>query len=170
MFHKNNDNLAQSLAQLNRMIRDLLVSFKDNIKSKSSNPFLGTYTVIWCIRNWRLVYSFFFFDSKTTLAERIEILASYYTFKTFASDILLNILWAFGALILSYLLVNLSRLIVNLFEKRLTPYIYKITDSDSIVLKETYDRLKSDKQELEIKLERERDSKGKERCKKKYLL
>jgi hypothetical protein len=143
------------------MIKDLLVSFKDNIKSKSSNPFLGTYAIVWCVRNWKLVYSFFFFDAKTTLDQKIKILSSYYTFETFISDLLWNILWALSALILSYSLINLSRFIVNLFEQRLTPFIYKITDSGSIVLKEKYDRLKSDKQELEIKLERERDSKGK---------
>jgi hypothetical protein len=143
------------------MIKDLLVSFKESVKSKSSNPFLGTYAVIWVIRNWRLVYSFFFFDSKTTLAERISILATYYTYKTFISDLLWNILWALGALILTYLLINLSRLIVNLFEKKLTPLIYKITDINSIVLKITHDSLKSDKQDLEIKLEEERDRKGK---------
>ena len=143
------------------MIKDLLVSFRDNVKNKSSNPFLGTYALVWSIRNWRLVYSFFFFDSKTTLNDRIDILASYYTYKTFIYDLGCNILWAIVALILSYLLINLSRLIVNLFEKQLTPFIYKITDSDSIVLKETYDRLKSDKRDLEIKLEKERESKGK---------
>ena len=144
-----------------QLIKDLLVSFKENIKSKSKNPFLGTYAIVWIIRNWRLIYSFFFFDSKTTRSERIEILASYYTYKTFITDLLWNILWALGALILSYLLINLSRLIVNLFEKRLTPYVYKLTDSDSIVLKEIYDKLKSEKRELEIKLELERDNKGK---------
>lgn len=143
------------------MIKDLLVSFKENIKSKSRNPFLGTYAIVWIIRNWRLIYSFFFFDSKTTRSERIEILASYYTYKTFITDLLWNILWAIGALILSYALINLSRLIVNLFEKRLTPYVYKLTDSNSIVLKEIYDNLKSDKREIEIKLEQERDNKGK---------
>lgn len=143
------------------MFKDLLVSFKDNIKSKSRNPFLGTYLMIWCIRNWRLVYSFFYFDSKTTLSERIEILASYYTFNSFFSDLMYNVLWAFGALTFSYLLINASRLIVNFFEKKVTPHVYKMTDSDSIVLKETYDRLKSDKQNLEIKLEKERESRSK---------
>lgn len=143
------------------MIKDFLISFKDNIKKKTSNPFLGTYAIVWIVRNWELIYSLFNFDSNINRIKKIEIIKTYYSDKSFIHDLLINILWAFGVLILTFALVNLSRLIVNLYEKRLTPYIYKVTDSKSIVLKEIYNQLESEKEILEGKLEKERESKNK---------
>jgi hypothetical protein len=53
----------------------------------------------------------------------------------------------------------LSRLIVNLFEKRLNPWIYKITDSKSIVLKSTFQKIEKERDILSQKLESEREAK-----------
>ena len=143
------------------MIKDLLVSFKDNVQRRTTNPFLGTFAIVWLLRNWKLVYTFFYFDSSTTLNQRINIIATYFTANKFTVDLLWNIWWTLIALTTTLILINLSRLIVNLFEKRLTPWIYRITDSNSVVLKETYDSLRNEKFELEIKFEAERDSKSK---------
>ena len=48
------------------MIKDFLVSFKDNFKEKTRNPFLGTYLIVWLIRNWELIYTLFNFDQNKT--------------------------------------------------------------------------------------------------------
>jgi hypothetical protein len=146
---------------MQQMIKDLLVSFTDNFKEKTRNPFLGTYLLVWLIRNWELIYTLFNFDSDCNLKDKKDFIFIYYKENPFISNLLTNILWSFGLLILTYLLINLSRFIVNLFEKKLTPWIYKITDSNSIVLKETYDKLKSENNILELNLEKERESKGK---------
>ncbi|PHR74512.1 MAG: hypothetical protein COA67_00075 [Lutibacter sp.] len=143
------------------MIKDFLISFKDNIKKKTSNPFLGTYAIVWVIRNWELVYSLFQFDSDTNRIKRIEIIKAYYLDRNFIYDLLFNVLWAFGVLILTFALINLSRLIINFFEKIVTPKIYEITDKNSVVLKETYNQLKSEMDILESKLEKERENKSK---------
>lgn len=142
------------------MIKDFLVSFTDNFKEKTRNPFLGTYLLVWFIRNWELVYTLFNFDKDSNLNYKKEFIYNYYKENDFISNLFINILWSFGLLILTYLLLNLSRFIVNLFEKKLTPWIYKVTDSKSIVLKESYDKLKSEKNILELNLEKERESKG----------
>lgn len=142
------------------MIKDFFISFADNLKEKSRNPFLGTYLLVWLIRNWELVYTLFNFDSEYNLNKKKEFIFSYYKKNDFISNLFTNILWAFGLLILTYALINLSRFIINLFEKKLTPWIYKVTDSNSIVLKETYDKLKSENNILELNLEKERESKG----------
>ncbi len=143
------------------MIKDFLISFKDNFKEKTHNPFLGTYLIVWFIRNWDLIYTLFNFDKEHDLEYRINFIRSYYSNNDFIGNLLINILWALGVLILSYLLLNASRFIINLSEKQITPWIYKITDSKSIVLKEQYDGLKLEKNHIETKLENERESKVK---------
>jgi len=32
-------------------VKDFLISFSDNFKKKTQNPFLGTYLIVWIIRN-----------------------------------------------------------------------------------------------------------------------
>ena len=123
------------------MIRDFLISFKDNLNEKSRNPFLGTYLIVWLFRNWELVYTLFHFDPEQKLEHKVGFIKGYYSQHDFIENLLTNIYWAFGLLILTYLLLSISRLIVNLSDKRITPWIYKITDSNSIVLKSEYERI-----------------------------
>ena len=143
------------------MIKDLLISFKDNITEKTKNPFLGTYLLVWIVRNWELVYSLFNFDKGIKLKDKVLFIKAYYKENNFIENLLTNVLWAFGLLILTYILLNLSRLIVNFFEKRLTPWIFKITDSKSIVLKSEYDLIRNELIETQNRLDNERDSKSK---------
>lgn len=142
------------------MIKDLLVSFRGNFKEKVRNPFLGTYIIVWGVRNWELVYTLFNFDNEYKLKNKIDFIKNYYVQHDFLFNLLTNIFWAFGLLILTYILLNMSRLIVNLSEKRLSPWIYKITDSKSIVLKSVYEGLRSEKDDLQIRIDQERESKS----------
>ena len=56
--------------------------------------------------------------------------------------------------------LSISRIIVNTFEKQVLPWVTKITDSDSIVEKELYNKLKYEKESLDLKLEKEREAKN----------
>lgn len=141
------------------MIKDFLISFSDNFKEKTKNPFLGTYLLVWLIRNWDLVYTLFNFDKDCTLDDKKSFIISYLKGNDFIENLAINILWSFGLLITTYALLNISRLIVNLSEKRLTPWIYKITDSKSIVLKTEYERIRSENDDLQFRLDKERESK-----------
>lgn len=143
------------------MIKDFLISFKDNFKEKTRNPFLGTYLVVWIIRNWLLVYTLFNFDEKHNLDFKVNFIKTYYSENDFISNLLTNILWSFGILILTYALLNVSRFIVNISEKQITPWIHKISDSKSIILKGEYDKLKQEKNLIENKLESERENRVK---------
>jgi hypothetical protein len=143
------------------MIKDFLISFKENFKEKTRNPFLGTYLIVWIIRNWLLVYTLFNFDKKHDLDFKINFIKTYYYENDFITNLLTNILWSFALLILTYVLLNASRFIINLSEKQITPWVYKITDSKAIVLKEEYDRLKQEKNLIENKLEDERENRVK---------
>lgn len=143
------------------MIKDLLVSFRDNFKEKSTNPFLGTYVFVWAVRNWVLIYTLFNFDNNTKLAEKVDFIQQYYSDNNFYYGVLCNILWALAVLILTYTLLNISRFIVNTSEKRVTPWGYKITDSKSVVLKSVYEQLRNNRDELQLRLEQERDARSK---------
>ncbi|EMY3476827.1 DUF3450 domain-containing protein [Flavobacterium psychrophilum] len=142
------------------MIKDFLISFTDNFKEKTKNPFLGTYLFVWLIRNWDLAYTLFNFDKDCTLDDKKTFISNYYKNGDFISNLGGNILWAFGILITTYLLLNISRLIVNLSERRLTPWIYQITDSKSIVLKSEYERIRAESDDLQLRLDKERESKS----------
>ncbi|MGE0562175.1 MAG: hypothetical protein AB7O47_10185 [Flavobacteriales bacterium] len=142
------------------MIKDFLISFKDNFREKTRNPFLGTYLIVWFIRNWELIYTLFNFDNDSKLLDKVNFIKNYYANLDFLSNLWTNVYWAFGVLILTYVLLNLSRLIVNLFEKKLTPWIYKITDSNSIVLKTVYQNMVLERDDIQIRLDQERESKS----------
>jgi hypothetical protein len=142
------------------MIKDIFLSFRDNFKEKTTNPFLGTYLIIWMIRNWELVYSLFNFDSQDTLEIKVEFIKEYYKNNSFIEGVFWNIVWTFGILIITFILLNISRAIVNLFEKQLKPWIYKLTDSKSIVLKSTYETIRNERDDLQFRLDKERDSKS----------
>jgi predicted transcriptional regulator len=139
------------------MIKDFLISFKDNFREKTRNPFLGTYLFVWFIRNWELVYSLFNFDSGCTLADKVSFVKNYYAKISFLENIGTNIFWAIGLLALTYILLNVSRLIVNIFEKLITPWIYRITDKGSIVLKLDYEKLNIEREKIQKRFEEERE-------------
>jgi hypothetical protein len=141
------------------MIKDLLISFKDNIKSKSVNPLFGAIIIVWLVKNWNLFFSLYYFDPKASLVEKRAFVIEHFTNRPFLGTLLWCIGEAFIVLALSYLLLNAARLIINFYEKRLTPYVYKWTDEKSIVLKSKYDTLESERKRLEKKVEEERDAK-----------
>lgn len=140
------------------MIQDLIVSFKENIKGKTTNPFFGTLIIVWIFHNWRLMYSIFNFDKSTSLEMRITFLADYLDSKNLIPDLLTCILITIIVLITTYILLNFSRLIVNFFEKIVTPIVYQITDKSSIVLKRDYQLLEAKRERFEKKFEQERES------------
>jgi hypothetical protein len=140
------------------MIKDLLVSFTENIKTKTTNPFFGTLILVWFFDNWRLIYSLFNFAPTMNLESRKEFLATYLDPQNFLPNLVQCIWITILVLIGSYILLNFSRLIVNFFEKVITPLMYKWTDKSSIVLKKDYDILCTEKERFEKKYELERET------------
>ncbi len=139
------------------MIKDFLISFKDNFRERVTNPFLGTYLLVWIIRNWELVYGIFTFDKSAKQIDKISFIKEYFKAHNFLENLGWNIFWAFGVLALTYILLNVSRLIINFSEKTVAPWIYKISDKSSVVLKSFYLQLKEHSNELEVELDKERD-------------
>ena len=105
------------------MIKDFLISFRDNFKEKTRNPFLGTYVIVWIVLNWELIYTLFNFDDNYKLENKVAFIKAYYKEQSFIGNLFKTVLWAFGLLILTYLLLAISRLITNFSEKQITPWI-----------------------------------------------
>ncbi|MEH6771898.1 OadG family protein [Maribacter arcticus] len=141
------------------MIKDIFLSFKENIKQKTTNPFFGTLTIVWIVHNWELIYTFFNFESTSNLTNRIDYLSVHFSSIPFIKNLFVCIGITFVVLILSYIFLSFSRFIINIFEKIITPLIYKITDKSSIVLKEDYQLLQTERNQLFTKLEEERAAK-----------
>lgn len=140
------------------MIEKTMSSFTDNINQKLKNPFLGTFMIVWTIRNWEFIYSLFYFDSKLSLDKRIQIIKSYFIDYNY-SEVFITIGITFVVLIVTYALLNLSSLIVSFFEKIITPNIYKLTDKSSIVLKSVYNEALERITALDSKVQSERELK-----------
>lgn len=136
-------------------VNEILLSFSDNLK-KARNPFFGTFIVVWIIRNWKLLVTLFNLDLYPTVDEKIEVLQSYFVDGTIVESFLLTSLISLVVLIVTYVLLNVTRFISNSFEKKVTPWVYKITDKTSIVLKIDYNKLEDDVRRLEERLSEER--------------
>lgn len=141
------------------MVKEVWDSFKDNIKERVTNPFLGTFALVWIVHNWQIVYSFFFFDSNTKLADKISFFKKYWNEHSF----ICNLLWVAGVTILvlitTYLFLGISRFLANSFENRVIPLISKWTKG-KIYTKEQFDELVAKVETLESKLEAERKLKN----------
>lgn len=142
------------------MVQDTFSSIFDSIKQRTTNPFLGTLIIVWLLKNWKLVYSLFYFDAKFTLNQRLNYISSYFDRHSFLLNMLFVVLITVAVLIFTYILLALSRLLSDSYERILMPLVSKWTDSSSIVLKVDYETLKGIIIELEEKLENERLAKA----------
>lgn len=140
------------------MIKDLLVSFKDNIKAKTTNPFFGTLIVVWIIHNYKFVYTVFNFRASTGLDDRLTFIGTYLESDKFLPNLIWCIGYAILVLLATYILMNFSRLIVYFFDKKITPWIKKITDSKSIVSKDEYERQKLEFERVQYRFDQEHEA------------
>ena len=109
-----------------------LTSFLEGLRNKITNPFFGTLIGVWIVHNYRFVYSVFNFDPNTKLDDKLKLVDKY-----FKSDVFLENLWtciwhALIVLVVTYLLLIISRAIVTLFDKRLSLWVYKYIYSKKI--------------------------------------
>lgn len=108
-------------------------SLLENLKQKFTNPFLGTFILVWIVHNWRLVFSFFNFDERTNLERKMKVISIYYDSAFSVGNLALCAGIALGVLIASFIGINLSRIIVEYSEKVVKPIILKISGSAKVV-------------------------------------
>lgn len=143
------------------MIEKVWDSIKGHIAHKTSDPFFGIFIVIWLIKNWNLAYSLLNFDEGTTLEQKRNFVIQHFQATPFFETLLICLAEAFIILIITYWVINLSRLIINFYEKQVTPLTYKITDKNSVVLRSDYDKLVENILILESRIEEEKSLKYK---------
>ena len=136
------------------MITDEIIpSLKENIKMKTTNPFFGTLILVWLYEHWEMFYQLFNFEPNTPSANKISYLLTYLNPYTFTKNLLWCIIISFCVLIVSYMLINLSRYIVNLYDSIITPRVYKYSAPKKIVLLEIYEKEKSLREIVEKSLD-----------------
>ncbi|MDN3595285.1 hypothetical protein [Zunongwangia endophytica] len=140
------------------MLNNTIVSLKDNLYEKTKNPFLGTYILVWLVRNWELVFTILNFDDDYKLSDKVEFVKLYYFDHGFLLGLLINIGWTFLVLIITYLLLASSKLISNAYENIISPWLSKKIDSKLVVPKEKFENLREERNDLLSYLRRERDT------------
>ena len=139
------------------MIQSWFSSFWQNIRLKTTNPFLGSFIIVWIVRNWQFVFGLFNVGNEKTFALRIEVLEGYLKSGNYIAEFFICIGLTFVFIILIYAFLNLNRLIVNFYDKRLTPLIYRISDFASIVTIADYKKMAQQRDAFESKFEEERN-------------
>jgi len=137
---------------------DHLLSLLDNYKSKIRNPFIGTIISVWLIRNWKVVYSVFTFDSDRTMECKINYISSYFSKISFWSELIDCFLIAFLTLIITFILLFVSRTLTDFYFKIAEPFIITVIDKKAIFTIEEKERLEKRIVTLVEKLDKQGDS------------
>ncbi len=140
------------------MLKEAWDSVKDNIKERISNPFLGTFTLVWIVHNWKIVYAFFYFDKEWKLQTKIDYFNKYWTDNNFFWNLICVALVAVGILIITYFFLGLSRFLANYFENVIIPIVYKLSKGKIVTL-EVYQNALNQIELLKEKVEKERKDK-----------
>lgn len=134
-------------------------SLKENIKKRISNPFLGTFMIVWIVHNWQVVYAFFNFDNEWKLEGKLKYFNDYWEKNNFFWNLIGVAFISIGVLIITYLFLSLSRYLSNNFENVVIPFIAKISKGE-IVTAEKYEEALEKINLLEIKNDSERKAKN----------
>ena len=115
---------------------EVVSSFFDNLKQKSTNPFFGTLILVYVIRNWELIYTLFIFDSECTMNDKKHYIYNY--IHTHADN--LNIFYNAGIALATYLIgltiMVGTRFIVDWKDDTVTPWLEDKALHDKVVPKE----------------------------------
>lgn len=137
------------------MISSWFSSLGNNFIERSKNPFLGTFALVSLAKNWEPLFALFNFDAAFTLEGKIKFIADRIEIVNFWAELFNSVMWTFLILVLTYFLINAARFITNMFEKRLSPLIYKWTDYKALVPKTEYQNILSRLNDLQEKLDKE---------------
>lgn len=125
-------------------MKEVFLSFKNNLKGKISNPFFGTLIFVWSIHNYKFIYSVFNFPKSMTLTDRLVELRKFKSYGFSWENMGICLLWTLFALLLSFIFTNMSRLLVEFSDKQVVPWIKKIVDKNSVVDRDRFDLIVKD--------------------------
>lgn len=139
------------------MLKNLLFSLRDSVKQKTANPFLITLLIVWLFRNYESLFKLMSSAENISFNEKAEVLDGLLKPEHLIANLFQCVFIALILLTIIYLLLNLSRLIINFYEKTVTPWVYKVTDKSSVVLKDTYEASLLENRNILNRFEEERD-------------
>lgn len=117
---------------------DLLDDFKGRVK----NPLILSFILVWFYQHWRLVYQFFTIDSKFPFLGRIKMFDVYIKGYGYKGLIVDPLMFAFGSLIVFYVIGIAAQAIKLFVGKRLSAALFAKYDTGSYEIKANSDRYK----------------------------
>ncbi|PKB15257.1 hypothetical protein [Flavobacterium sp. 5] len=125
----------------------------ENIKDRVKNPFFATLIGVWLVRNWELVYSIFNFDNDCQLLDKVNFVKDFYRPKNFWNELGTNVGIAFGLMLIGYMLIIITRIIVNQVEYKIIPFLNDKASNGLAVKQTLYEQVKKERFELRNDLE-----------------
>ncbi len=110
---------------------DLLDDFKGRVK----NPLILSFILVWVYQHWRLLYQFWAVDNKIPFSGRIHLFNIYIDRYGFNGMVLEPLYYAFGSLIIFYLIGIIAQAIKLFVGKRLPAYLFAKLDTENYDLK-----------------------------------
>ncbi|MCT4587775.1 MAG: hypothetical protein N4A71_08135 [Carboxylicivirga sp.] len=139
--------------------KDITISFANLLKNRARNPFYGTLILVYLIRNHQSIYQLFFIK-QTTLKARLGILSELFG-QGFIKELSICVGLAFLAMLISYVLTNISELLQVFFKQVVNVWVQKlidkITNKTNTYSKEDYLKMGEEKDFFEKKFNAERD-------------
>ncbi len=121
----------------------------NNYKTKIRNPLIGTISGVWIIHNWKVVYALFNFDENFTMEKKISYIEDYFGKKHFWCEFLTIIGSTFAVIIVTFILLAISRFLTDLYFRIAEPYIKGRIDSKEIFNRKDKQKLETDIKNLE---------------------
>lgn len=137
-------------------IKATIESFYENAKERLTNPFLGTFMIIWIIKNYRFCFAVFNFDKDQNLEAKLNFIKNEFPLNRFCANTINTILLTFLVLIVTYLLLTLSRFITDFYIKVALPWVINVFDGKRIFTNEQFENIEIVNSELLIKLKEEK--------------
>lgn len=135
---------------------DVITSFFKNIKSKLSNPYFGTLTMVLLLNHWELVYAIFNFEKSVTLGVKMSFISGYLedniTFKSFA----VHAFTALLVMLFGYLIVVFTRVVVLTIEHGVMPWATGKVMNKNVVLRDVFEDVSRERDEYFEKYEEQR--------------
>jgi len=139
------------------MITETIGSFFDNVKQKFTNTFFGTLIFVWFVRNFLFVYTLFSFDENYHLNAKRKFILDYYRHRHWEEELFYNLFYAAGLWILGYVIIIITKIIINIIDYNLMPFIDKRTVSKLVINRKYYDDLKIERDNFADKYELEKN-------------
>lgn len=137
---------------------EAISSILETAKERVRNPFFGTLILVWLFRNWIIVFAIFNFDKSHTLDFKIDFIGDYYSNKLFWGIFFNNICLALLLMISSYAFIVLTRMIVNIVDHRITPFLNSKTVSKLVVNTTRFELVKKQRDENFVRLVESQDA------------